>query len=67
MKPVRIIKTFADLRDAIAEVAATAPPANPPMSAQQVRDAARMFAAHRQREAARVVRSRSKSDVARAT
>jgi hypothetical protein len=57
MKNGRIIRSFSDLRAAIAEIATETPPGVvPPMSAQQVRDAAQVFAARHQREAARVVR-----------
>jgi hypothetical protein len=48
MKPTRIIKTFADLRAAIAEVAAETPSvAAPPMTPAEVRDSAERFIAHR--------------------
>jgi hypothetical protein len=57
MKPVRVIKTFADLRDVLSAIQReTVPVANPPMSAQQVRDAAEVFAARHRHEAARVIR-----------
>jgi hypothetical protein len=55
--PTRTIKTFADLRAAIAEAAAETPPvANPPMSPEAVRHSAEALAVRRRREAGRVVR-----------
>ena len=48
MRPVRIIKSFADLRAAIAEVADEMPSiAQPPLSKAEVRDAAARFLAYR--------------------
>jgi hypothetical protein len=48
MRPVRVIKSFADLRAAIAEVAAETPSiAQPPMTPTEVQHAARAFAEYR--------------------
>jgi hypothetical protein len=63
MKNGRTIRSFADLRAAIAEVAATSRPvANPPMSMDQIRRSAEALAMHRRREAARVVKFVPRND-----
>ena len=60
MRPVRIIKTFADLRAAIAEVASEdAPTRPPPMSPEAVEAAARAFVHHRREPQRDGLRDRS--------
>jgi hypothetical protein len=64
MKNGRIIHSFSDLAAVLREISAeTLPVVNPPMTAQQVRDAAQVFAARHRREAARVVRRTPRPNV----
>jgi hypothetical protein len=52
MKPVRVVKTFADLAAVLREVASdSAPTRPPPMTPGQVGDAARAFVAYRRNAA----------------
>jgi hypothetical protein len=63
MKPVKIVRSFSDLRDAIAEIAAATPPvSDPPMSPERVKRSAEVFAARHRREAGKVVRLVAQSE-----
>jgi hypothetical protein len=62
MRPLRVIKTFSDLRDAIAAVAAETPAVpDPPMTPDQVKRSAQTFATNHRREAAKVAVLRPKN------